>query len=473
MPEKYHIKTTPVPPRLPRIGKHGIVDWREDCARCHNCVKKACVYDRHRQESAYIRNLKFSDFLFFECMGCFSCVQNCTKDLLCLTINSEYKQLGNQYWTPEIIHATWQQAETASVPVSGAGYRGKFAGKGFDAMWTDMSEIVRPTRDGIHGREYISTSVDIGKKPSYLKFDAGKNTTPLPPVIDIPMPLIVDMNPAEFTLPQLEPCLMEAVRLTDLIAIIDSSKWPGVAENNRNQNIEACLPHVAFHLNPDAPEIPLEVLGKTRLVEIPDGQDVLLKMAALKEKFPGLIVSVRIALDSKGPDRAVELAKSGVEVIHTVADFNGNEIGAQKPRFIKDMIRKIHTTLIQEGIRDEVTLIAGSGIALPEHMAKALLCGADVVSTYLPLLIALECRVCGVCAPGLVCPARLEEMDFAYAVGRTRNLIAAWHLQLIELMGAMGMREARRLRGDVGRAMFFEELEEEIFGTLFGSRKRA
>jgi len=63
-------------------------------------------------------------------------------------------------------------------------------------------------------------------------------------------------------------------------------------------------------------------------------------------------------------------------------------------------------------------------------------------------------------------------MDFEYGVGRMRNLIAAWHLQLIELMGAMGMREARRLRGDVGRAMFFEELEEEIFGTLFGSKKR-
>ena len=35
------------------------------------------------------------------------------------------------------------------------------------------------------------------------------------------------------------------------------------------------------------------------------------------------------------------------------------------------------------------------------------------------------------------------------------------HLQLIEVMGAMGMREARRLRGDVGRAMFYEELEEQ------------
>ena len=38
-------------------------------------------------------------------------------------------------------------------------------------------------------------------------------------------------------------------------------------------------------------------------------------------------------------------------------------------------------------------------------------------------------------------------------------------------MGAMGMREARRLRGDVGRAMFFENLEEETFGKLFGTRK--
>jgi hypothetical protein len=52
------------------------------------------------------------------------------------------------------------------------------------------------------------------------------------------------------------------------------------------------------------------------------------------------------------------------------------------------------------------------------------------------------------------------------------NLIAAWHDQLIEVMGAMGMREARRLRGDVGRAMFFEQLEEETFGKLYGTRKK-
>ena len=171
MPEKYHITTKPVPPRRPRIGKYGIVDWREDCARCHNCVKKACVYDRHRDEMKYIRNLESVDALFFDCMGCFSCVQDCTKNLLCLSINPEYEKLGNSYWTPDIIQTTWSQAETAKIPVSGAGYRGRFSGEGFDSMWTDMSEIVRPTRDGIHGREYISTAVDIGQKPAFPRHE--------------------------------------------------------------------------------------------------------------------------------------------------------------------------------------------------------------------------------------------------------------------------------------------------------------
>ncbi len=153
---------------MPRIGKFGVVDWREDCAGCHNCVKKACVYDRYRQEMQYIKNLNNVNTFFFDCMGCFSCVQKCTKGLLALTANPVYERMGNGYFTPDIILTTWEQAENASIPVSGAGYRGKFTGAGFDSMWTDMSEIVRPTRDGIHGREYISSAVDIGRKPSLL-----------------------------------------------------------------------------------------------------------------------------------------------------------------------------------------------------------------------------------------------------------------------------------------------------------------
>ncbi|MCU0917251.1 MAG: glutamate synthase-related protein [Planctomycetes bacterium] len=490
MPEKYHIETKPVLPRRPRVGKFGVVDWREDCARCHNCVKKACVYDRYRQEAEYLRTLEAVDALFFECMGCFSCVQNCTKGLLRLVVNPVYEALGNSYWTPDIIHTTWTQAETAKIPVSGAGYRGPFSGPGFDGMWTDMSEIVRPTRDGIHGREYISTAVDIGRKPAYLTFDRSMGILPMSltgvsrvegqegpathrqdadatSCLSIQMPLILDLPSPHHTLPKLGPALREAAVRTDIIALASPSAWPFDGEDT-----ERVLPHTAFCLNPEQPVVPPESLAKTRLLETYDGPDVIDRLQRLKDKYPEMVVSVRVPLDAHGVQRAIDLAvRAEVEVLHVVADPNGNQIGVQKPLFLKDMIRRIHTTLIEKGVRDEITLIAGGGIALPEHMAKAIICGADVVSIDLPLMIALECHLCDQCAPGMPCPARLDDVPRDYAVGRMVNLIAAWHDQLIEVMGAMGMREARRLRGDVGRAMFFEDLEEDTFGKLFGKRK--
>jgi tRNA G26 N,N-dimethylase Trm1 len=46
------------------------------------------------------------------------------------------------------------------------------------------------------------------------------------------------------------------------------------------------------------------------------------------------------------------------------------------------------------------------------------------------------------------------------------NLMGAWHNQLIEVLGAMGIREVRRLRGETGRAIFLEDIEKEAFGHL-------
>ncbi len=471
MPKKYHIETHPVPPRKQRVGKYGIVDWREDCARCHNCVKKLCVYDRHRQEAEYIRKLNDVDTLFFDCMGCFFCVQECTKNLLRLSVNPVFEKMGNSYWTPDIILTTWQQAETAKIPVSGAGYRGRFYGPGFDSMWTDMSEIVRPTRDGIHGREYISTAVDIGKKPMFLSMDEN-NPAALPPMTSVQMPLLIDMMPDAYSLPVLEEIIAITAAKTDLIAVIDSSKWRRLADN---EEINNSLQHIGFYINPAAPEVPDDVLLKTRLVELPFSANLSEQISKLKKIRPDIITSVRILLDSDGIERAVRLVSENeeIEAVHIVADLNGNQIDSEKPKFIKDIIRDIHIKLINAGSRDRISLIAGGGIALPEHMAKALICGADLVSVELPMLIALECRVCSVCEPGSYCPAGLDDFDKDFGTGRMTNLISAWHDQLIEVMGAMGMRDARRLRGDTGRAMFFDELEEGTFGRLFGTRLQA
>jgi ferredoxin len=467
MPEKYHIETKPVPPRRPRIGKYGIVDWREDCARCHNCVKKACVYDRYREEMEYIRKLDDVDALFFDCMGCFSCVQECTKNLLRLSINPEYEKLGNHYWTPQIIQTTWLQAETAKIPVSGAGYGGKFSGYGFDSMWTDMSEIVRPTRDGIHGREYISTAVDIGRKLSMLQMMNG-GITDIPPVISIPLPVIIDMLPENYSSHNLDEVIIETAYRTELIALIDSARWPIELKDAGRY-----LPHIAFYFRSDSEMLPENVIKRTRFAEVEYSSSYRKRISELKSLNPGIVVAVRVNLDARGIEHSMETANDGLEALHIVADMNGSQTGTDRPQFIKDMVRTIHRRLVGNGIRDNITVIAGGGIALPEHMVKGIICGADLVSVELPMLLALECHLCRECASGKSCPARIDDISFDYGAGRMTNLIAAWHDQMVELMGAMGMRDARRLRGDTGRAMFFEQLEEEIFGKLFGTRKHA
>ena len=193
MAKKYHIEAKAAPPRHTPIGKHGIVDFNEDCAgACHHCVKKECIYDIYKKEGIFTREMQGDLHYLYNCMNCLRCVQNCTRGVVTRTINPEFRWLGDSYWKPEILLSLWYQSETGKIPVSGAGYRGPFSGPGFDAMWTDMSEIVRPTRDGIHGREYISTSVDLGAKLRDLAFDEkGHICIDVPPVHELPVPFVL------------------------------------------------------------------------------------------------------------------------------------------------------------------------------------------------------------------------------------------------------------------------------------------
>lgn len=79
--------------------------------------------------------------------------------------------------------------------------------------------------------------------------------------------------------------------------------------------------------------------------------------------------------------------------------------------------------------------------------------------------------MCDRCKNGLSCPVELEAIDPEYGSSRIINLMGAWRNQILELLGAMGLREARRLRGEVGRSMWFEDLEKESFAPIFGERK--
>ncbi|MDH5607248.1 MAG: hypothetical protein OEY93_10195, partial [Anaerolineae bacterium] len=104
------------------------------------------------------------------CVGCLRCTTE-FPEFVAVRHNPKRQKMGDAYFNFNHINAISYEAVDGMIPVRGAGYRGRFGGQGWDGMWTDMSEIVRPTRDGIHGREFISTVVDIGARPNFLQFD--------------------------------------------------------------------------------------------------------------------------------------------------------------------------------------------------------------------------------------------------------------------------------------------------------------
>jgi ferredoxin len=477
VPAKYSIHPKPVVPRVRPVGKLGIVDWREDCANCHNCVKRACIYGLYRDESDTLHNQSgYLDYIY-QCKGCLNCVQNCTKNVLTRVVNPEYLRLGDEYYSPDIITSTWFQAETGRIPVSGAGYGGPFSGPGFDSMWTDMSEIVRPTRDGIHGREYINTSVDIGRKLPRLTLVDGCQAVEPPPMVETPLPVIFDVIPdpwrrgavtAAITAAAAAISTLAVVRHGEIASVGSSSGLSGQGKGSHSAGSGTA--HIVPLLETDgAVAAAKSWMGPMVMVE--DRADAMSLQASLKRNHPEQIVAIRLQATPAAAQRAVELARGGAEVIHLVFDRHGRESSAQEPRHVRDVLRNVHGALVKHGVRDQVTLVASGGIALAEHVAKAIICGADLVAIDIPLLLALECRLCGECSRDGMCPIALDEMAADYGAQRIVNLMAAWHQQLIEVLGAMGIREVRRLRGETGRCMFFEDLERESFGRLFGTRK--
>jgi len=461
MPAKYHIHVEPAPPRVRPVGKLGIVDWREDCAGCHNCVKRGCIYGFYRDEADTLHNeTGYLDYIY-QCKGCLTCVQDCTKGILTRVINPEYERLGDAYYTPEIVLSTWFQAETGRIPVSGAGYGGPFSGRGFDAMWTDMSEIVRPTRDGIHGREYISTSVDVGRKLAHLSFDDGRLTVSSPPLLESPMPVMFDVVPPRWRRGKVVSSIARAAGEIGLLSVVRERDLPPGTSVEQDK-VVPWLEDPQSDAN--------DAMTAAAMVMVSDRQDVMAVQASLKEKNADRIVAIRVPATPAVTERVIELVDQGAEVIHLVFDSHGREEAPSKPRHVRDVLREVHGALVKKGTRDLATLSASGGIALPEHVAKAIICGADLVAVDVPLGLALECRLCGECERGEACPVDLDDVEPRYAIRRVVNLLGAWHQQLIELMGAMGLREVRRLRGETGRSMFFDDLERETFGRLFGQR---
>ncbi len=461
MPAKYHVEIKPTEDRFFPVPKFSAVE-NDGCLGCMQCVKRdSCVYDVYKNRA--FDTPQVVDTADIDCISCMRCVQECKKNIIFRMPNPEYANLGNEYWRPDILTSIWKQAANGKIPVSGAGYGGLFASTGFDSMWTDMSEIVRPTRDGIHGREYISTVIELGRREGILQFeDDGSLAGDAPAFTEIPVPILIDLPDNKFVSDAIKEAMATAAVGVNSFAVASLKDANGMLAKHKEHLI------VRF----DAASDDVKDLHGATVVEINWTEDVFEVIEKITAANQGMVVSVRLKLDENAVARAVAMTEKGVGMIHLQAAYNGNGFGKRNGDFIIQMLQDVHFALIDSSIRDQVTLILSGGIGLAEHVAKAIACGTDGIAIDRAVLAALSCRLCKDCSDRKSCPVEIDTAPADWASQRITNLIGSWQAQLVEVMGAMGLREVRRLRGELGRVMFFDDLENENLGPFFGKRIR-
>ena len=383
------------------------------------------------------------------CVGCLRCIME-YPDFVLVRPNPARLQLGDSYLSPDQVDTILYEASSGRVPVKGAGYRGAFAGEGWDGMWTDMSEIVRPTRDGIHGRETISTAVDLGTTPDFLALDSdGRPTGEVPRAISLEVPWVFDLPPASALSETLIRAYVRSAEAVNSLVVLPMD-WI--------RRLRLDSQSVVPLLRPSDREALASFSCPPRLIEL-DGYDSDLA-ARWGELFPQSLLFVRTPMDAG----ILSLVDRGLRLFHLTADYHGRTpVG-----FAIQSLRAIHDTLVARGVREQVTLIGSGGIAAAEHVPKAIICGLDAVGLDTALLIALQGRFVGEVADPATARIAMPRLKLGWATQRLINLSASWRDQLLEILGAMGLREVRRLRGEIGRSMFNDELEQEAFSGIEG-----
>jgi NAD-dependent dihydropyrimidine dehydrogenase PreA subunit len=449
--ERYHIEVKDAPPKF-RIPPRFIVRRYNNCSNVQECTQ-ACVYGVH----VVGKDGKIAEPINDLCRGCYVCVLKCPDLAISLAENPESQHMGNEYFTADRIRTIYFEAETGRVPVSGTGYDGPFAGKGFDGIWFDFSEIVRPTRDGIHGREFISTSVDFGRRPSRLVFsEEGKLLSSDPNIIEIPIPVILEAPLIQGKEDHLRLAAVKAASKLRTFAIVDLK--------NCNGDLLPYISNIIPRIHAGEIGEAEDVIHLSRIVEVDlkDGdyetQDIIERIRRVN---PSVLISFSLPFDDASHERAYALTEKGADMIHLYMSDQNVE---RDPDSITSAIQRTHSYLVEKNVREKVTLVSSGGIAEAAHVPKSIILGADAVGLGLAYQIALGCKVCYGDHHSGDCQLMIESQDVEWAVQRIANLVGSWRDQLLEVLGGMGLREVRRQRGEMGRAMFYNDLEAKIFG---------
>lgn len=486
MPDIYH----DIPARF-----HVAID-RERCRLCKRCTVN-CTYDvlTFTGERILARDEG--------CVACQRCAVMCPQQAISIT-EGRITFAPHFTYNERIRRIIYEQASTGGVMLAGSGtdlpYRVIF-----DDLLLDAAQVTNPSIDPL--REPVETVTYLGRKPAAMQVKAtdGRLEVKVPryPNFRLATPIVVGHMS------------LGSISYNACIAIFRAAKEVGILVGTGEGGLHPDFYEYADVINSEvasgrfgieprylkevaALEIKIgqgakpghgghlpgekvdDLISETRM--IPKGTDALSPyphhdiysiedlaqlIGALKEASRYRVpVGVKIAAVHNSAPIASGIARAGADFI-TLDGFRGGTGAA--PRIIRDhagipielAVAAVDQRLREEGIRHQVSIIAGGSVRYAADLVKILALGADAAMVGQPVLIAMGCRTCqmchlGNCAWGIATqkPDLVRRLDVEIAARRLVNLFHAWTEELREILGALGIDAVESLVGNRDRLRY-------------------
>ena len=480
---------------------------RDRCIACRVCERQ-CSNGVHSYDAE--RGVMLADDS--KCVDCQRCVSLCPVRALKIA-KSDCALRENANWQGDTIKEIYKQANTGGVLLSSMG-NPKPLPVYWDRILINASQVTNPPIDPL--REPMETRVFLGKKPDRIERGPdGRINCDLPPQIELDMPVMFSaMSYGSISYNAHASLARAATELGILyntgegglhedfykygphtVVQVASGRF-GVHEDYLNAGAaieikmgQGAKPGIGGHL-PGA-----KIVGdvsRTRM--IPEGTDAISPAPHHDiysiEDLRQLVYSLKEATEYKKPvivkvaavhniaAIASGIARSGADII-AIDGFRGGTGAA--PTRIRDSVgipielalAAVDQRLRDEGIRGNVSLVAGGSIRSAADVVKAVALGADACYIATAALLALGCHLCRTCQTGRCNwgiatqrPDLVKRLNPDIGSERLVNLMTAWRHEIKEMMGGMGINSIEALRGNrlMLRGVGLNETELRILG---------
>ena len=477
------------------------------CTKCRMCEKQCAnevySYDETRK-TILIDDTK--------CVNCQRCVSMCPTRAL-KTVKSRCVLKENSNWQHDTINEIYKQANSAGVLLSSMG-NPKPLPVYWDRILINASQVTNPSIDPL--REPMETRVFLGKKNDNIKRDAqGELICDTSPQLELSMPVMFSAMSYGSIGYNAHASL---ARAAERLGICYNTGEGGLHEDfycySANTIVQVASGRFGVHKDyleaGAAVEIKMgqgakpgigghlpgtKIVGdvsRTRM--IPEGSDAISPAPHHDiysiEDLRQLVYSLKEATEYKKPiivkvaavhniaAIASGIARSGADII-AIDGFRGGTGAA--PTRIRDNVgipvelalAAVDQRLRDEGIRNQISLVAGGSIRSAADVVKAIALGADACYVATAALLALGCHLCrscqtGKCNWGIATqrPELVKRLDPDVGSERLVNLMTAWRHEIKELMGGMGINSIESLCGNRSmlRGIGLNEKELSILG---------